>query len=57
MALWPLAHNHELVDGVLVDVSGNTAEHNSLRDELLVSLRPYARERNLISTATCMVRT
>jgi len=27
-----LAHNHELVDGELVDVSGNTWEHNKLRD-------------------------
>jgi hypothetical protein len=27
-----LAHNHELVDGELVDVSGNTGGHNSLRD-------------------------
>jgi Uma2 family endonuclease len=42
-----LAQNHELVDGELVDVSGNTAYHNPLRDELLVLLRPYARERNL----------
>ena len=29
-----LAHNHELVDGELVDVSGNTPQHNELRDSL-----------------------
>jgi Uma2 family endonuclease len=33
-----LARNHELVDGELVDVSGNTAGHNFLRDLLLVRL-------------------
>jgi Uma2 family endonuclease len=33
-----LAHNHELVNGELVDVSGNTAGHNLLRDLLLVRL-------------------
>lgn len=27
-----LAHNHELVDGELVDVSGNNVNHNRLRD-------------------------
>ncbi len=32
-----LARNHELVDGELVDVSGNTLNHNRLRD-LLISL-------------------
>jgi Uma2 family endonuclease len=42
-----LAHNHELVDGELVDVSGNTADHNSLRDFLVVLLRPYVREHKL----------
>jgi Uma2 family endonuclease len=42
-----LAHNHELVDGELVDVSGNTANHNSLRDFLIELLRPYVRERKL----------
>ena len=31
-----LAHNHELVDGELVDVSGNTLYHNFLRDRLVV---------------------
>ena len=42
-----LAHNHELVDGELIDVSGNTANHNSLRDFLVVLLRPYVGERKL----------
>jgi Uma2 family endonuclease len=32
--------NHELVDGELVDVSGNTALHNLLRDRLLVLMTP-----------------
>jgi hypothetical protein len=35
-----LAHYYELVDGELVDVSGNTAGHNMLRDCLLVLLSP-----------------
>jgi Uma2 family endonuclease len=42
-----LAHNHELVDGELIDVSGNTANHNSLRDLLVVLLAPYVKERRL----------
>jgi Uma2 family endonuclease len=42
-----LAHNHELVDGELVDVSGNTAYHNALRDFLVELLRPFVRERKL----------
>jgi len=42
-----LAHNHELVNGELVDVSGNTAGHNMLRDHLLVLLSPYVEERKL----------
>jgi Uma2 family endonuclease len=42
-----LAHNHELVDGELIDVSGNTANHNSLRDFLIELLRHYVRERKL----------
>ena len=36
-----LAHNHELVDGELVDVSGNTLYHNLLRDHLVVLLTPF----------------
>jgi Uma2 family endonuclease len=42
-----LAHNHELIDGELVDVAGNTADHNSLRDAFIELLRPFVRERGL----------
>jgi len=35
-----LAHNHELVNGELVDVSGNTPHHNRLRDFLIAKLIP-----------------
>jgi Uma2 family endonuclease len=42
-----LAHNHELVNGELVDVSGNTLAHNGLRDFLIELLRPYVREQDL----------
>ena len=35
------AHNHELVDGELIDVSGNTPEHNTLRDLLIAMLVTY----------------
>lgn len=42
-----LALNHELVDGKLVDVSGNTPFHNSKRDLLIERLAPYVRERKL----------
>lgn len=42
-----LAHNHELVDGQLVDVSGNTTGHIRLRDFLISKLLPYVEERNL----------
>jgi Uma2 family endonuclease len=38
-----LAHNHELVDGELVDVSGNTPRHILLRDYLVEILRPFTR--------------
>ena len=43
----PLAHNHELVNGELVDVSGNTLSHNSLRDAIGDLLRAHVRERKL----------
>jgi Uma2 family endonuclease len=33
-----LAHYHELVDGELIDVSGNTPEHILVRDYLLATL-------------------
>ena len=42
-----LAKNHELVNGELIDVSGNTPSHNSLRDLLVVLLVPHVVERNL----------
>jgi len=42
-----LARNHELVDGELVDVSGNTPEHNLLRDLLISLLVPYVRQHGL----------
>ena len=42
-----LAHNHELVDGELVDVSGNTRGHIRLRDFLLAKLLPHVEGRNL----------
>ncbi|MDQ2900882.1 MAG: Uma2 family endonuclease [Acidobacteriota bacterium] len=42
-----LAHNHELVDGELIDVSGNIGEHNELRDLLAVILLPFVTERKL----------
>jgi Uma2 family endonuclease len=42
-----LAHNHELVDGKLVDVSGNTLGHNRLRDYLTSLLREYVKKNGL----------
>ncbi|MGO9256702.1 MAG: Uma2 family endonuclease [Bryobacteraceae bacterium] len=42
-----VAENHELVDGQLIDVSGNTPRHNWLRDLLIALLLPLVRERNL----------
>ena len=42
-----LARNHELVDGELVDVSGNCGQHNLFRDFLVEILRPFAREHRL----------
>jgi Uma2 family endonuclease len=42
-----LAHNHELVDGELVKMSGNTPQHNLFRDFLTSLLRTYVRERQL----------
>lgn len=40
-----LARNHELVDGELVDVSGNNAQHNLLRDLLARLLAVYVEDR------------
>src|ERR1700677_4943826 len=42
-----LAYYHELVDGELVDVSGNTANHNALRDLLIAMLLFYVKEHKL----------
>src|SRR5271154_376743 len=42
-----LALNHELVDGKLVDVSGNTLIHNRLRDAFISLLREYVRKNGL----------
>jgi Uma2 family endonuclease len=41
------AYYHELVDGELVDVSGNTLGHNQLRDLLISMLLFYVKERKL----------
>ena len=43
-----LAVNHELIDGKLVDVSGNTPKHNFLRDCMVALLLPFAIERKLV---------
>jgi Uma2 family endonuclease len=42
-----LAHNHELVDGELVDVSGNTPQNNLLRDFLVRLLHPPVKAQGL----------
>jgi Uma2 family endonuclease len=42
-----LAHNHELVDGELVDVSGNNLNHNRLRDVLARLMGSYVDEHEL----------
>jgi Uma2 family endonuclease len=42
-----LAYYHELVDGELVDVSGNTANHNGLRDLLIAMLLFYVKDHKL----------
>jgi Uma2 family endonuclease len=41
------AENHELVEGELVDVSGNPPRHNKLRDRLIALMLPWIRERGL----------
>jgi Uma2 family endonuclease len=41
------AENHELVEGELVDVSGNTPQHNKLRDWLVALMLPWMTERGL----------
>lgn len=42
-----LAVNHELVDGELVDVSGNPPIHNDLRDYISSLLREYVKKNGL----------
>jgi len=42
-----LAHFHELEDGQLVDVSGNTPNHNGLRDLLIALLYFHVRDHKL----------
>jgi Uma2 family endonuclease len=42
-----LALNHELVDGALVEVSGNTLIHNRLRDLLIQLLREHVERKKL----------
>src|ERR1700744_372748 len=42
-----LAHNHELVDGELVDGSGSTLIHNRLRDAFISLLRDYVKKNGL----------
>ena len=42
-----VAENHELVDGELIEVSGNTLRHNGLRDLLIALLLPIIKERKL----------
>lgn len=42
-----LAINHELEDGKLVEVSGNTLIHNRLRDAFISLLRDYVRKNAL----------
>ncbi|MGO9260697.1 MAG: Uma2 family endonuclease [Bryobacteraceae bacterium] len=41
------AKNHELVDGELIPVPGNTPEHIDIQDLLIEVLRPFVRERRL----------
>jgi Uma2 family endonuclease len=42
-----LALNHELVDGELVDVSGNTGKHNRLRDRIVLLLLPFVEQHKM----------
>jgi Uma2 family endonuclease len=42
-----IAEGHELVDGELVDVSGNNPLHNWLRDYLIAILLPFVADRGL----------
>lgn len=42
-----LARNHELIDGELVEVSGNKPQHNLFRDFLMELLCPHVRKQKL----------
>jgi Uma2 family endonuclease len=42
-----IAKGHELVDGELVDVSGNAPAHNMLRDYFVAMLIPFVADRGL----------
>jgi Uma2 family endonuclease len=42
-----IAYYHELVNGELVDVSGNTLDHNQLRDLLIAMLLFFVKEHKL----------
>jgi Uma2 family endonuclease len=42
-----LAKNHELVDGELIDVSGNTLEHNRIASLMTTALWLFVREHGL----------
>jgi Uma2 family endonuclease len=42
-----VAKGHELVDGELIDVSGNNPLHNWLRDYLIAILLPFVEDRGL----------
>ena len=39
--------HRELVDGELIDVSGNTGEHNAFRDLMISLLLPFATQAKL----------
>ena len=42
-----LAQNHELVEGELVDVSGNVGDHVALQITLIEVIGPYVRQKRL----------
>jgi hypothetical protein len=44
---YELAKNHELVDGELIDVSGNTLEHNRVAGLIFTALWLFVREHGL----------
>jgi Uma2 family endonuclease len=42
-----LAHNHELVDGKLIDLGGNIGNHHRLRDEMLLATSSHVEREHL----------